>query len=71
MSRWQVEALKEIQWESDEIGSQAIENSHYLTDIHSTILHQMGLDGGSMKVPGHNRIEKDYGHIISDILSLK
>jgi hypothetical protein len=29
----------------------------------------MGLDGRSLEVPGHKRIEKDYGHIISDILS--
>jgi hypothetical protein len=29
----------------------------------------LGLDGRSMEVPGHKRIERDYGNIISEILS--
>ncbi len=29
---------------TDEIGFHAVENRHYVTDIHATILHQLGLD---------------------------
>jgi hypothetical protein len=54
---------------TDEIGYHAVENPHYVTDIHATILNQLGLDGRSMEVPGHKRIERDYGNIISEILS--
>ena len=54
---------------TDEIGFHAVEHPHYVTDIHATILHQLGLDGRSLEVPGHKRIERDYGHIIHDILS--
>jgi len=53
---------------TDEIGFHAVEHPHYVTDIHATILHQLGLDGRSLEVPGHKRIERDYGHIIHDIL---
>ncbi|NBQ01871.1 MAG: DUF1501 domain-containing protein, partial [Opitutae bacterium] len=52
-----------------EIGFHAVEHPHYVTDIHATLLHQLGLDGRSLEVPGHKRIEQDYGHIISEILA--
>jgi hypothetical protein len=29
---------------TDEIGFHAVENRHYITDIHATVLHQLGLD---------------------------
>lgn len=54
---------------TDEIGFHAVEHPHYVTDIHATLLHQLGLDGRSLEVPGHKRIEQDYGHIISEILA--
>ena len=54
---------------TDEIGFHAVEHPHYVTDIHATLLHQLGLDGRSLEVPGHKRIERDYGHVISEILA--
>ena len=54
---------------TDELGFHAVENRHYVTDIHATILHQLGLDPHSLKVPGRQRLEKDFGHVIHDIIS--
>ncbi|MEE2991471.1 MAG: DUF1501 domain-containing protein [Planctomycetota bacterium] len=52
---------------TDEIGFHAVENRHYVTDIHATILHQCGLDPKQMEVPGHKRLEIDFGHPIHEI----
>jgi hypothetical protein len=53
---------------TDEIGFHAVENRHYVTDIHATILHQMGLDSRRMEVPGRKRLDIDHGKPILDIL---
>ena len=53
---------------TDEIGFHAVEHPHYVTDIHATLLHLLGLDGRSLEVPGHKRIEQDYGKVISEII---
>jgi hypothetical protein len=54
---------------TDEIGFHAVENRHYVTDIHATILHQLGLDPKEMEVPGHKRLEIDFGHPIHEIIA--
>ena len=54
---------------TDEIGFHAIENRHYVTDIHATILHQLGLDSRQLEVPGRKRLDIDHGKAISEILS--
>ena len=54
---------------TDEIGFHAIENRHYVTDIHATVLHQLGLDPRKLVVPGRKRLEIDYGNAIKEILS--
>ena len=36
---------------TDEIGFHAVEDRHYVTDIHATILHQLGLDPRNWKSP--------------------
>ncbi len=54
---------------TDEIGFHAVENRHYVTDIHATILHQLGLDPHKLEVPGQKRLEIDYGHPIHDIIA--
>lgn len=54
---------------TDEIGFHAVENPHYVTDIHATLLHQLGLDSHRLQVPGHQRLEQDFGHVIHDILA--
>jgi hypothetical protein len=53
---------------TDEIGFHAVENRHYVTDIHATVLHQLGLDPRKLEVPGHKRLEIDYGNPIKDII---
>jgi len=53
---------------TDEIGFHAIENRHYVTDIHATILKQMGLDSRKLEVPGRKRLDIDHGSPILDIL---
>ena len=54
---------------TDEIGFHAVENRHYVTDIHATILRQLGLDPRRLEVPGRKRLEIDYGVPISDIIA--
>jgi hypothetical protein len=53
---------------TDEIGFHAVENRHYVTDIHATILKQLGLDSRKLEVPGRKRLEIDHGMPIDEIL---
>ena len=46
-----------------------MEQPNYVTDIHAKLLNQLGLDGRSLEVPGHKRIERDYGQVIHGILA--
>ncbi|MEZ6128853.1 MAG: DUF1501 domain-containing protein [Planctomycetaceae bacterium] len=54
---------------TDEIGFHAVENPHYVTDVHATILKQLGLNNHRMEVPGHKRLEQDYGTAIEEIIA--
>lgn len=54
---------------TDEIGFHATENRHYVTDVHATILKQLGLDPRRLEVPGRKRIEIDYGNPIEEIIA--
>ena len=54
---------------TDELGFHAVENPHYVTDIHATLLHQMGLYSHRMEVPGQKRLEVDFGQVIPEILA--
>lgn len=53
---------------TDEIGFHAVEHRHYVTDIHATILHQLGLDSRRLEIPGRKRLEIDHGQVIREIL---
>ncbi len=53
---------------TDEVGFHAVEHRHYVTDIHATVLHQLGLDPHKLEVPGHKRLEIDFGHPIREIM---
>jgi hypothetical protein len=53
---------------TDEIGFHAVENRHYVTDIHATVLHQLGIDPKRLDVPGRKRLDIDYGKPIREIL---
>ncbi len=54
---------------TDEIGFHAVEDRHYVTDIHATVLHQLGLDPRRLEVPGRKRLDIDYGAPIRQILA--
>ncbi len=54
---------------TDEIGFHAVEDRHYVTDIHATILHQLGLDPRRLTIPGRVRLEIDYGKPIREIIA--
>lgn len=54
---------------TDELGFHAVEQRHYVTDIHATVLHQLGLDPHRLEVPGRKRLEIDFGQPIRDIIA--
>jgi hypothetical protein len=54
---------------TDELGFHAVENRHYVTDLHATVLHQMGLDTRKLQYPGRQRLDMDYGEVIRPILA--
>jgi hypothetical protein len=54
---------------TDELGFHAAESRHYVTDIHATVLHQLGLDARKLEIPGQKRLEIDYGRPIREILA--
>jgi len=45
-----------------------VENRHYVTDIHATVMHLLGLDPRQLDVPGQKRLDVDYGDPIKAIL---
>lgn len=54
---------------TDEIGFHAVDHPHYVTDIHATILRQLGLDSRQLEVPGRKRLEIDHGVAIEEIIA--
>jgi hypothetical protein len=54
---------------TDEIGFHGVENRHYVTDIHATILHQLGLDPHKLEIPGRKRLDIDRGKAIHEIIA--
>ena len=54
---------------TDEIGFHAVENRHYVTDVHATILHQLGLDSRQLEIPGRKRLDIDHGKPIREIIA--
>jgi uncharacterized protein (DUF1501 family) len=54
---------------TDEIGFHAVEHRHYVTDIHATALHQLGLSSHKLEVPGRKRLEMDHGKVIHEIIA--
>ncbi|MFO0062452.1 MAG: DUF1501 domain-containing protein, partial [Planctomyces sp.] len=53
---------------TDEIGFHAVQDRHYVTDIHATILRQLGLDSRRLELPDRKRLDLDHGHAIEAIL---
>lgn len=54
---------------TDEIGFHAAEDRHYVTDIHATILKQLGLDSRQLEIPGRKRLDIDHGKPIAEIIA--
>ncbi|MND00161.1 hypothetical protein D3C83_186740 [compost metagenome] len=54
---------------TDELGFHAALQRHYVTDIHATALHQLGLDPRRLAIPGRKRLEKEYGRPIREIIT--
>lgn len=54
---------------TDEIGFHAVEDRHYVTDVHATIMKQLGLDSRQLEIPGRKRLDIDHGKPIDAILS--
>lgn len=54
---------------TDELGFHAVENRHYVTDIHATILQQLGLNSRKLEIPGRKRLEIDHGKPIHEIIA--
>src|SRR6185503_18570543 len=42
---------------TDELGYHALGDGHYVTDLHATVLHLLGLDNRRLEVPGRKRLE--------------
>jgi hypothetical protein len=53
---------------TDELGYHAIEPGHYVTDLHATVMHLLGLDPRRLEVPGRKRLEVDFGKPITEIM---
>lgn len=54
---------------TDEFGFHAVEHPHYVTDLHATVYHLLGLDPRKLSIPGRKRLEIDYGKVIPEILA--
>ena len=54
---------------TDELGYHALGEGHYVTDLHATVLHLLGLDNRRLHFPGRKRLEIDDGRVIDDILA--
>jgi len=53
---------------TDELGYHALGQGHYVTDLHATVLHLLGLENRRLEIPGRKRLEIDRGKVIDEIL---
>lgn len=58
-----------VHGETDELGYHALGNGHYVTDLHATVLHLLGLNARSLDIPGRRRLDIDHGSVISECLA--
>ena len=54
---------------SSELGFHAVENRHYVTDVHATLFRLLGLDARRLEIPGRKRLEIDFGESIDEIIA--
>jgi hypothetical protein len=53
---------------TDELGYHALGEGHYVTDLHATVLHLLGLNSRTLEIPGRKRLEIDHGRVMTDCL---
>ena len=58
-----------VHGKTDELGFHAVEDRHYITDLHATVLHQLGLNPRHLDVAGQKRLEIDYGSPMTAVMS--
>lgn len=58
-----------VHGETDELGYHAMGDGHYVTDLHATTCHLLGIDLRALEVPGRKRLEIDHGRVIREILA--
>ncbi len=54
---------------TDELGYHALGEGHYITDLHATTCHLLGIDLAALEIPGRKRLEVDHGKVIREILT--
>ena len=54
---------------TDELGFHAVEHRHYVTDVHATVLHLLGLDSRRLVIPGRKRLDIDFGNPIREVMN--
>ncbi|MBL8816890.1 MAG: DUF1501 domain-containing protein [Planctomyces sp.] len=54
---------------TDELGYHALGDGHYVTDLHATVLHLLGLNNRKLEIPGRRRLDIDHGSVITEILT--
>ncbi|MCA9195136.1 MAG: DUF1501 domain-containing protein [Planctomycetales bacterium] len=54
---------------TDELGFHAVEKRHYVTDVHATVLHQLGINHRALELPGRKRLERDFGEPMTEIIA--
>ncbi|WLD12969.1 DUF1501 domain-containing protein [Planctellipticum variicoloris] len=54
---------------TDELGYHALGDGHYVTDLHATVLHLLGLDNRRLEIPGRKRLDMDFGQVMHDVLA--
>jgi hypothetical protein len=57
-----------VHGQTDELGYHALGQGHYVTDLHATVLHLLGLNSRTLEIPGRKRLDIDHGQVIADIL---
>ncbi len=57
-----------IHGETDELGYHALGEGHYVTDLHATTCHLLGIDLRALEIPGRKRLEIDRGNVIREVL---
>jgi hypothetical protein len=58
-----------VHGETDELGYHALGDGHYVTDLHNTVLHLLGLDGRRLALPSRKRLDIDFGKPILEALT--